>query len=338
MDGTGRNHTSRHLGWDQLHQRIDEGVPFVHRIPAPENAGEAIEIRVAEDAAEFALWIHCGAGQRHLISPLAQICVVVEQLPVGRLIKISTQARPLYQEMYGLFVTVIDKVQLDAVEPFVALEETIEAWRDLLQGRALLSEEEQLGLRGELLFLRLLTPLIKEKSLTAWVGPQKESHDFRVGNIEVEVKASRGSSHVHIINGLAQLQPSPGHRLFVYSLCLVPAGPGGGTTLADEIRLTRLALPSLLRAGYCNILKQHFGYQEEYAPDYRQRLQFATPGLLVPVDGSCPRLTKELLSSVPHRTRITDVRYRANLENLGFENGSPEFDAILAQLSGYGSP
>jgi Putative PD-(D/E)XK family member, (DUF4420) len=323
--------SSRHITWEQLQARIREGIPFVHRIPAPNPTVPALEIRMSELGQELALWLPCTGSGKAVLSPLAEIDIDVIQTTTGQMIEIRTRSESLYQEIYNFFVSVIDKVQLNGVDPFVALSETIEGWRELLKARVILSEEAQLGLRGELNLLRRLISVIGDNALMAWTGPQRQPHDFRFGEIEIEVKVTRGSKHRHIINGLAQLEASPSHRLYVYSLCLAPAGAEAGTTLSDDIGSTREMLQPIAQDRFRRILKDHFGYRQEHSFYYQQPMQLANKPLLIVVDAGCPRLTSELIGSVPHRERIDDVQYRANFEGLGFQDGSVEFQAVFDQ-------
>jgi hypothetical protein len=322
--------SSRHISWEQLHVRIQEGIPFVHRIPSPGTAVPAVDIRVSERGEELALWIPCSGAADTVVSPLSEIDIAIVQTAVGQVAEIRTRSSILFQEVYSFFVSIIDKVQLDGVNALVAIEETLDRWKDLLKTRAILSEEAQLGLRGELHFLRRLIPILGNSALDAWTGPQKQPHDFRLGNIEIEVKATQGITHTHIINGLGQLIPSPDHSLYVYSIRLAPAGADAGATLPEDIEATRRAFQPLAQIRLDKILKDRFAYRSEHAGYYSARLQLADKPRLVPVDDSCPRLTSALIASVPHHGRLSDVRYRANLEGLGFSDGSPEFEMFLS--------
>lgn len=324
---------SRHIAWEQLQERIREGIPFVHRIPPPSPAIPAIDIRVSEKGRELAMWVPCAFREEDIVSPLAEIDIALILTPAGQVIEIKTGLPILFQEIYSFFVSVSDKIQLDNFNPFAAVNETLEGWRELLKTRAILSEETQLGLRGELQLLRRLILVIGDRALDAWTGPQNQPHDFRVGELELEVKATCGAIHAHIINGLGQLEASPGHRLYVYSIRLAPAGAMAGTTLPDDIENTRLALGLMAQGRFEKVIRDRFGYRKEHAGLYTGRLQLADKACLIPVDELCPRLSAPLLASVPHRARISDVRYRANFEGLGFPEGSREFHAIISSIS-----
>lgn len=320
---------SRHIAWEQLHERIMEGVPFIHRIPALVPELPYIDILVSERGKKLAMWVPWMDSQEIVVSPLAEIDISVIQTPAGKALQISTDLLILFQTIYGFFVSVSDKIQLDSATPLSAINETLDGWRELLKTRAILSEERQLGLRGELHLLRMLARVIGDQALLAWTGPLGQPHDFRIGDLELEAKATCSAIHAHVISSLQQMEASPGHRLYVFSIRMAPAGAMAGTTLPDEIERTRSALGSAAQIGFDKTIRDKCGYRAEHAALYSLRLQLAGPSYMIPVDNMCPRLSTSLLGSVPHRGRISDVRYRANFEGLGFAEGSPEFEAIV---------
>ncbi len=321
---------SRHIPWEQLHARIKDGIPFVHRIPSPHVNVTYVDIRVSENGTELAMCVPYFLDPKIISSPLADLDISLSGINSERIITIKSRLPNLFHELYNFFVSIIDKIQLNNANPFDAINETLDGWQDLLKTRTILSEEAQLGLRGELYTLRMLVPHLADQALAAWMGPQNQPHDFRLGALELEVKATTGALHAHIINGLGQLDSSPERRLFVFSLRLAPAGALAGTTLPQEINRTRLALAQSLRVRFDQIIHDRFGYRDEHSDLYNIRLQLADKAYLIPVDSNCPRLSMSLLFAIPHRGRISDVHYRANFEGLGFPEGSQEFVSIIS--------
>ena len=105
--------------------------------------------------------------------------------------EVGTTSKRLYEEFYYFVMSVADEIQLRDAVPLDAVERKLREWEQLLARLALLTPEEQIGLWGELWMLRRLGATYGEGVLSAWVGPQGEAHDFRVGNVEFEVKATR---------------------------------------------------------------------------------------------------------------------------------------------------
>lgn len=72
----------------------------------------------------------------------------------------------------------------------------VEEWQTLLGRRSALSAEEQLGLWGELWVLSQAADI--DRLFVAWRGPERESIDFFLDGIGLEVKASRRALVHHV--------------------------------------------------------------------------------------------------------------------------------------------
>jgi hypothetical protein len=140
-------------------------------------------------------------------------------------------------------------------------------WHYLLRGGAdrRLSPEEQKGLIGELLTLRdLVLPVLSPReSVLSWQGPFGSAQDFRIGNVAIETKASRGrGSRTISVSSEYQLEPAGLHALFLHVVEL------DSTTADDEQSLTvtslALELRATIEAGDVSVI-----------PEYLHRLEAA---------------------------------------------------------------
>jgi hypothetical protein len=201
----------------------------------------------------------------------------------------------------------------------------------------MLSEEKQTGLAGELWMLERLFAFSAGGALDAWTGPRGEAHDFRVGEREFEVKATRTERRVHSISSPTQLVPSPGMELFLLSVQFAGAGAAGGASLAERVRAARELFEPFGRAAeFDSLLLAKYGIGEATAGHYRERVQLRSKPYLVPVTPTFPSLREDDILAIPREgmERISDVRYRLDVSGLGFPDGSPEFLAILPQGKG----
>jgi hypothetical protein len=118
--------------------------------------------------------------------------------------------------------------------------------------RIALSEEELLGLLGELRFLEVLlavaeTPRQRALAFDAWRGYERTSRDFVVGQRAVEVKATRGNRSLHRISNVMQVDPrrsassEPQEELFLLSLGFKPLDD-------DAFQESALSLPTQVEA------------------------------------------------------------------------------------------
>lgn len=94
-------------------------------------------------------------------------------------------------------------------------------WQELLKARKekLLSQNQIIGLFGELLFLKefILTRLSPMDALMAWRGPYGDEQDFLIGNWMIEVKTQLSSSDRKLhISSVDQLDIGSGQILICY--------------------------------------------------------------------------------------------------------------------------
>jgi hypothetical protein len=248
-------------------------------------------------------------------------------------VEVSTDVPELFFGFFLFCMNVVRHVEdLDAGYA-EALEKSLAEFGKLLTHRPLLSLPAVLGLFGELWLLGELIIRRGVGAFSSWLGPMGERHDFRLGSFEVEAKTTTKDSRTHVINGLEQLVPSPGRTLFILSLKLERAGQGAGETLPGRVR----AIRSLLRSSSDALAKldsclSGLGFHDQDAERYPDRFSFRDRAVLVPVDESCPSLTRHLIREHlggPVCDRLIDAEYVVNLDGLGFAEGSPEFDRVL---------
>lgn len=298
--------------------RLD-GQPLVHLAYDPVRQELAVRLPRGADAAP--------------VSPLTLLRVQQRVTDDGEMIEISTSAKQLFPYFHGFAVAVADRVQLDGLDSHTAIVECLARWRDLFREATKLSPEQQLGLFGELwLLARLITRHGADTALEAWTGPAGHAHDFRLGTTEIEVKSTTGEHRVHIISSETQLTASDGAELFVLSLQFTSAGANQGESLSSRIASIRSQLlGSRALARFDRTLDVQFALTPELFGIYTDRLKLRTPPCLVPVDASFPRIELRWLADVTDVTRLSDVRYRVNLDGLGFESGSAAFEAHLGE-------
>ncbi|NMM12963.1 MAG: PD-(D/E)XK motif protein [Rhodoferax sp.] len=123
---------------------------------------------------------------------------------------------------------------------------------EMILRRTALSEDELLGLIGELRFLEVLLSVASNSTqralaVNAWRGHEQASRDFVFGNAAVEVKSTRGDRSVHHINSPMQVDPrrsessEPLEQLDLLSLGFKPSpktdGNVIGITLPSQVEV-----------------------------------------------------------------------------------------------------
>ena len=123
---------------------------------------------------------------------------------------------------------------------------------EMVLRRTALTEEEIIGLLGELKFLEalLITAVDspgKSKAVDSWRGHEKSTRDFVFGELGVEVKTTRGDRSRHSVSNVMQVDPRRSsadiaqEELFLLSLGFRP-----GTHPSDP--LTGFSLPDLVES------------------------------------------------------------------------------------------
>jgi hypothetical protein len=105
-------------------------------------------------------------------------------------------------------------------------------------GGLLPSEDEILGLVGELLLLRRLVSA-SPNLWQGWNGPLGSARDYSWGVVDIEAKASRMAGESRLtVNGLDQLEPEEDRELLIHHSILTdnPVGTIDVPSLVDEIR------------------------------------------------------------------------------------------------------
>lgn len=137
-----------------------------------------------------------------------------------------------------------------------------------------ISEEIQIGLMGELIFLNeyLSEAIPLEKAINAWVGPEKEKQDFRISGISIEVKAymDRKQDQVNI-SSLEQLNNND-NNLYLWTIGF--RSTDNGETLEDYCKKIQKRIyeecPSALSAFEDLLIS--YGYYSHCKYDNLKRL------------------------------------------------------------------
>lgn len=193
------------------------------------------------------------------------------------------------------------------------------SWHHLVRGGrdARLTEEEQKGLIGEIVFVEsyLLKALPPAKAIAAWVGPLNAPKDFEIGRTCIEVKARRaGAAPFVAISSAEQLDDSGIDTLLllVVELDADRAGeqvdPLNLTTVVERLRLRIAAsAPDVLM-----LLEERFaaaGYSD--AHDYSDCPWLIGSQHVFEVREGFPRLVPRGIHPAVNR-----VRYRVGLAAL----------------------
>jgi hypothetical protein len=307
---------------------VSTGIPVIFVI----RSSPAITMFVDSGGAKLGARFADVSGAALKLPTLEAIQINIIKIDENQFIEVSTTSNDLFRKFYYILSDLVLDVVAKNADIRTVLAAIISSWSSLLRPSSILSDEREIGLTGELWLLDRLIAIHGPDVISAWVGPRREVHDFRLGSVEFEVKATSRPRRIHTINGLTQLVASEGCALFIASVRLVDSG-SGGKTLPEMVQAIREDLSSSKDASSSfEICLSSVGYFDSDAASYSRRRRLGDSVHLVPVDPGVPRLTPVALSFLPQdyaSERIIKVSYDIDITGLGFADGSAEFLQII---------
>ncbi|SFU82818.1 PD-(D/E)XK motif protein [Pontibacter akesuensis] len=170
-----------------------------------------------------------------------------------------------------------------------------------------LSQEAQLGLYGELYFLRkwLLQSNEREKCLKAWVGVEKAVRDFQFGDWALEVKASHGNNHQKIhISSERQLDTSNLRNLYLFHLSLDVRQESGETLNSIVDSIVEILTEDYVLWSLFQIKLVEAGYIAQHREQYTKKGYYTRNEAFYEVKDAFPRIEEKDL-----REGVGDVKY-----------------------------
>ncbi len=234
---------------------------------------------------------------------------------------------PAFRDLFGrLCADAVDSI-LEAssdASAIVAMRARVDHWRRFIEraGSDGLSDDAQVGLYGELVFLNALLSAgcSAERAVDAWQGPLGENHDFCFGSNAVEVKSTIANiDSLIVVSNENQLDDT---GLKVLGLCRVSLyrRTNLSGTLPDLVRSTISAVGPTCAPLLADRLLSA-GYHEDDAPRYSVH-GYAIRGVrYYSVSSGFPRIVPTDLA-----VGVSKVSYNVNLAVAG------EFETNLEYL------
>lgn len=222
------------------------------------------------------------------------------------------------EEAYGWLQSVVHRIQVEG-EPFSeAVNSSLRSVDDLFSVESRLSVERQVGLFGELIaFKGIATVLGPEWALDAWLGVASEEHDFRMEELDLEVKTTTTEHRHHWVSSATQLVPQPGRPLYLLSIQLTAATSKVGCTLPEfAAGLEQLMDDETQRIRYRTHL-ENTGLEVTKPYLYPRSWSLRTPPAFFAVDKDFPSLiAQEVAQLMVAPSRLLDFTYRVDLDGL----------------------
>ena len=233
-------------------------------------------------------------------------------------------------EAYTVLCAMADRIQLQSLDFGAAVTAALGSLRELLASAKRLSEQQEIGLFGELILLKhLCGALPAAEAVASWRGPEGEEHDIALADGDVEVKSTTAEERTHWIGDVRQLEPTFGRRLWLLSVQLTGAGTGGATLpeLIQEVRGLLTAGPAVedfdRKIGIV-------GWHADVANLYVRRLRLRSRPECFEIDRNFPAITPGRLAAAGlDQSRFVQIRYMIDLRGL---QASAEAPDILSSI------
>lgn len=234
-------------------------------------------------------------------------------------LSLSTDTEGLQKQFYHLANAISERiiVEKQAIETAIIVE--LACFNELLKLQPLLSFEKQIGLVGELIVLEKLTAKYGISAINSWIGPEREPHDFKIKDKELEVKTTVSTRRIHTINGMEQLVASENCQLFLVSVLIGPPGASDSFSLPDIIcRLENAFSADSIASDKFHTLLAQVGYKTSDAAHYVKKFNLRRPVEVFPVDANFPAITRDSIESAlgEMASRISSLTFDVNIEGL----------------------
>jgi Putative PD-(D/E)XK family member, (DUF4420) len=302
---------NRHLLSSKLREYIDEGAAASVVISGEPAMWLVIEPRIGK----IALRQEGTIGRLPDLTKFEHLSASSLTTAEGqRLVEFAVSGSDILVQAYPALCEVADLVQ-NGVPFDHAVEQVVGSFQELLRNLGRLSDDQEIGLFGELLVLSQLIDAVGSTSAVAsWRGSDAEEHDFGLSDLDVEVKTTTAERRRHWIGSATQLVASPGRSLCLLSLQVTGAGDGG-LSLSELVERTRGALGAD-RSTFDSKLNT-FGWSDDQAERYRKRFRFRSNPNAYNVTPEFPGLTPgRLLSAGISIEQIPEIRYVLDLTGM----------------------
>ena len=222
--------------------------------------------------------------------------------------------KPHLNELFSIIITeILNALAEDATHPDLTAQKVLNRWRELLERAPSERPDMQIivGVFGELWQLRNLVR-INPRCVSSWQGPTEARHDFTVGDISLEVKASLArTGRFVVIHGHEQLESMSGGRLYLASMKLERVEKAGENLSDLVVAITNaggdqaVLLPLLARAGFTT-----------YTIDLCRDIRFVVKeNRIYPVEESFPRIVSDSFVQGRLPNGVLKLDYTIDLTN-----------------------
>lgn len=315
--------------WEELKEQFDSG----QIISNPMRGSRKLEL-IAGPKEQLELYIPTNGEEADIELNIKSIETRIVNTDKGEFYVLKIMSKQLL-EFFFTFCCLLDDEFTTSNKGMVKVILTVaKRWKDLVKEERSLKDLEK-GLLGELWFLDNLITHFGTNVLRDWRGSEGDRHDFRMKNIEFEIKTTSSAERVHYISSINQLEASQECTLHLISIQIAPTKLGKNTlSVSKLIQKIRKKLNSENYSSMFDLkLKEYINDDLSAVLKMKTNYVFSTEPMCMEVDKNFPRISNAEYNNLKHSVRIGDIKYRLNVEGLGVPCDGENFKKIAKGIA-----
>lgn len=304
---------AKNVLWDELKQQLEQDV----RVPNPMRGSRNL-ILYSDPSKKLELYIPINGEDCDVELKIRAIKTRIETLDRIDYFVLSISNSELFEYFYAFSTYIDDEFTTSDSGLESSIKSTTKKWKELTK-EELSRDDIEKGLLGELWVLDKLIEVLGSEAIQDWRGSDGDRHDFRFGNKELEVKTTSSSERTHYISSINQLEPSVDCLLTLISLQISPTRAKTKNLTVKKLKTKiskRINSPdyqTLFNLKLQDYVNDHVSLVDTMNTSY----VFASDPMAIDVDESFPKISNEEYTALEAHTRISDLKYRLNVDGLG---------------------
>ena len=212
------------------------------------------------------------------------------------------------------------------------IKDVAKKWKELTKEQRSIKELEK-GLLGELWFLSNLVENFGQNYIKYWRGFGGDRHDFRINDSEFEIKTTSSDTRQHFISSINQLEPSVDCNLSLISIQIAPTKSNKNSiSVVKLINQIESNLTQFNLSLFHSNLIDYVGEEIEFIKKLNTKYVFSSSPMIMNVDERFPRISYGEFIKLKHLHRISDLKYRLNVEGIGQPISNQEFQKVIKDI------
>lgn len=209
------------------------------------------------------------------------------------------------------------------------IKDVTKKWKELTKEQRSIKELEK-GLLGELWFLSNLVENFGQNYIKYWRGFGGDRHDFRIKDSEFEIKTTSSDTRQHYISSINQLEPSLDCNLSLISIQIAP-------TKSEKNSISVVKLINKIESGLTHFnlslfhsnLIEYVSEEINFIKKLNTKYVFSSTPMIINVDENFPKISNQEFLKLKYHERISDLKYRLNVEGIGQSISNQEFQKVI---------